>query len=42
MKARTLGTLIVFALGITAGVLAMHVGIPAGAEEPPKRSPVEP
>jgi len=42
MKPWTLGALAVFVLGLAAGLLVDRIGTPAGADEPPKRSPVEP
>ena len=42
MKSWKLGALVVFALGLATGLVLPQLGSPAGAEEPPKRSPVEP
>ena len=42
MKSWKFGALVVFALGLGTGLVLPQLGSPAGAEEPPKRSPVEP
>ncbi len=42
VKPWTVASLVIFVLGMAAGLLIRDVGSPAVAKEPPKRSPVEP